>query len=80
MHTYTTKGTCSKAINFDIKDGKVSNVQFVGGCDGNTHGVAALVEGMDANEAIRRLKGIDCRGRGTSCPDQLAKAIEQALS
>lgn len=80
MHTYTTKGTCSKAINFDIKDGKVTNVQFVGGCDGNTHGVAALVEGMDANEAIRRLKGIDCRGRGTSCPDQLAKAIEQALS
>ena len=58
---------------------KVRNVKFVGGCAGNTQGVAALIEGMDAEEAIKRLKGIDCRGRGTSCPDQLATAIEEAV-
>jgi uncharacterized protein (TIGR03905 family) len=80
MHTYTTKGTCSRAIQFDIQDGKVTHVQFIGGCNGNTQGVAALVEGMDAAEAVKRLKGINCNGRGTSCPDQLAQAIEQALA
>lgn len=80
MNTYMTKGTCSRAIHFDIKDGKLTNVQFVGGCNGNTQGVAALVEGMDAKEAVKRLKGINCNGRGTSCPDQLARAIEQALA
>ncbi len=79
MHTYKTKGTCSRAINFDIKDGKLTNVSFVGGCHGNTQGVAALVEGMDAGEAVRRLKGIDCNGKGTSCPDQLARAIEEVM-
>lgn len=80
MHTYTTRGTCSRAITFDISDGKVTNVRFLGGCNGNTQGVAALVEGMDAAEAVRRLKSIDCNGRGTSCPDQLAKAIEAVLN
>lgn len=80
MHTYTTRGTCSRAIQFDIQDGKVTGVKFIGGCNGNTQGVAALVEGMDAKEAVKRLKGINCNGRGTSCPDQLAKAIEQALA
>lgn len=80
MNTYTTKGTCSRAIQFDIVDGKLTNVRFIGGCHGNTQGVAALVEGMDAKEAVRRLKGIDCKGRGTSCPDQLARAVEQALA
>ena len=79
MHTYTTKGTCSRAINFDIEDGKLTNVSFVGGCNGNTQGVAALVEGMDAGEAVKRLKGINCNGRGTSCPDQLARAIEEVI-
>ncbi|MBR2098355.1 MAG: TIGR03905 family TSCPD domain-containing protein [Lachnospiraceae bacterium] len=79
MYTYTTKGTCSRQILFDIVDGKVTNVQFVGGCHGNTQGVAALVEGMDAEEVIRRLQKIDCKGRGTSCPDQLARAIRQVL-
>ena len=64
---------------FEVEDGKVHNVQFVGGCNGNTQGVARLVEGMDVNEAISRMKGIDCNGRGTSCPDQLAKALEQAI-
>ena len=73
---YTTKGTCSRKILFEVEDGKVHNVQFVGGCNGNTQGVARLVEGMDVNEAISRMKGIDCNGRGTSCPDQLAKALE----
>lgn len=76
---YTTKGTCSRKILFEItEDNKVHNVQFVGGCNGNTKGIASLVEGMDADEVIKRLKGTDCNGRGTSCPDQLAKALESA--
>lgn len=74
---YTTKGTCSKEISFDIEDNKVRNVKFVFGCMGNTQGVARLVEGMDVDEAIARLAGIDCNGRGTSCPDQLARALAE---
>ena len=73
-------GTCSRAVRFDIVDDKVTNVKFEGGCHGNTQGVAALVEGMDVHEAIKRMKGIDCQGRGTSCPDQLAKGLEEALT
>lgn len=76
---YTTKGTCSRMIKFDVVDDKVTNVQFVMGCHGNTQGVAKLVEGMDIHEVIGKLKGIDCNGRGTSCPDQLAKALEGYL-
>lgn len=76
---YTTRGTCSRKIIFDVVDDKVTNVQFVMGCHGNTQGIAKLVEGMDVNEVIERLKGIDCNGRGTSCPDQLAKALESYL-
>lgn len=76
---YTTKGTCSRKITFDVVEGKVTNVQFVMGCHGNTQGVSALVEGMDIHEVIDKLKGIDCNGRGTSCPDQLAKALELYL-
>ena len=76
---YKTRGTCSREINFEVSDGKVTNVEFVGGCMGNTQGVAALVEGMDVNEAIRRMKGIQCGKRGTSCPDQFAKALEEYL-
>lgn len=79
MYTYKTRGVCSRAIEFDLKDGKITSCHFVGGCAGNTQGVAALVIGMDAQEAIRRLKGIQCRS-GTSCPDQLAIALEQALA
>lgn len=79
MYTYKTRGVCSRAIEFDLKDGKITSCRFIGGCTGNTQGVAALVTGMDAQEAIRRLKGIQCRS-GTSCPDQLALALEQALS
>lgn len=76
---YKTKGTCSREISFDVVDNKVTNVMFLGGCSGNTQGVAALVEGMDVNEAIKRMDGIDCAGRGTSCPDQLAKALKLYL-
>ena len=77
--TYKTKGVCSQKIDFEIIDNKVTNVQFMGGCNGNTQGVARLVEGMDVNEAISRLEGIQCGFRGTSCPDQLAQAIKQAI-
>ena len=78
-YRYETKGTCSRLIKFDVDGDKVKDVQFVMGCHGNTQGVAKLVEGMDIHEVIRRLKGIDCNGRGTSCPDQLAQALEQYL-
>lgn len=73
---YKTKGVCSMAIDFDVVDGKVTNAKFTGGCNGNTQGVARLVEGMDIDEAISRMEGIDCGGRGTSCPDQFAKALK----
>ena len=79
-YTYTPRGVCSKKITVELSDnGIVENVSFQGGCNGNTQGVAALVKGMKAEEAISRMKGIDCNGRGTSCPDQLAKALEQAI-
>ena len=75
---YIPKGVCSRQIDIELEDGKVKSVEFVGGCSGNTQGVSALVRGMDVDEAIERLEGIDCRGRGTSCPDQLAKALMAA--
>lgn len=78
--TYKTKGVCSSQITFDIVDNKVHNVQFTGGCNGNTQGVAALIEGMDVNEAIQRIEGIRCGFRPTSCPDQLAQALKAAIS
>ena len=78
-YTYKTKGTCSQAIQFDIEDNKVRNVQFLGGCSGNTQGVARLIEGMDVQEAISRMEGIHCGPRPTSCPDQLACALKQAI-
>ena len=80
MNSYKTHGTCSKEIQFEIEDNIIKEVRFIGGCLGNTQGVAALVKGYDVDEAIRRLKGIDCQGRGTSCPDQLALALEQYKS
>lgn len=76
-HTYITKGTCSRQIDFDVVDGAVKNVKFTGGCNGNLKGVGALVDGMDVDEAISRLKGIKCGPKNTSCPDQLANALEQ---
>ena len=75
MMEYRTRGVCSQAIRFDIVDNKVTGVQFVGGCSGNTQGICALIKGMDVDEAISRLDGIRCGFRPTSCPDQLAKAL-----
>lgn len=77
--TYPTSGTCSRQIDIELEDGIIRSVLFTGGCQGNTQGVAALVQGMKASDAIARLEGIDCRGRGTSCPDQLAKALRKML-
>ena len=77
-YSYKTKGTCSQEIHFDLRDGKVHDVEFISGCHGNTQGVAALVEGMDVDEVIARLKGIRCGRKPTSCPDQLALALEAA--
>ncbi len=77
---YITKGTCSKEINFDLVDGRVTNVSFVNGCNGNLQGISHLVEGLPAEEVISRLKGIKCGFKPTSCPDQLATALEQALA
>lgn len=79
-YEYITRGVCSHKIEFDIEGNVVKNVRFFSGCNGNTQGVSRLIEGMDANEAVRRLKGIDCNGRGTSCPDQLAKAISEVIN
>ena len=78
--TYKTKGVCAQQIDFDIIDGKVRNVRFLGGCNGNKQGVSRLIEGMDVEEAISRIEGIQCGFRGTSCPDQLAKALKQAVN
>lgn len=78
---YITKGTCAQAIDFEINpDGTVGDVTFIGGCHGNTQGVSALVKGMKATEAIAKLKGIRCGMKSTSCPDQLALALEGALN
>ena len=76
---YMTKGVCSMAIDFELENGIIKECKFIGGCSGNTQGIASLVKGMSATEAIERLEGIDCNGRGTSCPDQLAKALKLAL-
>ena len=77
--THDCRRTCSRQIEIELEDGIVRSVVFTGGCHGNQQGVAALVRGMTAAEAVARLEGIDCRGRGTSCPDQLAKALKKAL-
>ena len=78
---YKTKGVCAQGIEFEIDDNKkVHNIKFTGGCSGNTQGVARLVEGMKVKDAIARLEGIHCGLKPTSCPDQLAKAIRQALN
>ena len=79
QYTYQTRGVCSRKITFDLEDDCVKNVRFLGGCSGNTQGVAALVDGMTAEETVRRLRGIRCGAKATSCPDQLAIAIETAI-
>ena len=80
MLVYKTKGVCSQAIQLELDGDIVKSVNFIGGCSGNTQGVARLVEGMHAEEAIRRLEGIKCGPRPTSCPDQLAKALKEAMN
>ena len=81
MHyEYTTKGTCSRTIFFDIEDGKLHNVQFIGGCNGNLKGICRLVKGMKAEDVIDRMEGTLCGFRNTSCPDQIAKNLKKALA
>lgn len=77
QYEYKTKGTCSQKIFFDVEDGKVHNVQFVGGCNGNLKGIGVLVEGQKVEDVIARLEGIHCGMKSTSCPDQLAKALKE---
>ena len=80
-YTFKPHGVCSMQIKFEIDENKkVRNIRFLGGCSGNTQGVSKLAEGRDANEIISLLEGTDCRGRGTSCPDQLAKALSEAIN
>lgn len=74
---YKTSGTCSSAIDFEVEDGIVKNVKFIGGCNGNTQGISKLVEGMPVEEVISRLEGIKCGFKSTSCPDQLSKALKE---
>lgn len=79
-YTFKTGGVCARSISFELENGKVKNVRFEGGCNGNTKGISSLVDGMKAEEVIARLEGTTCGFKGTSCPDQLAKAIKKALS
>lgn len=79
-YKFTPKGVCSKQINFSLEDGIIHNVSFVQGCNGNLKAVSKLVEGQEAERVIELLKGNDCNGRGTSCADQFAKALEEALA
>ena len=78
QYEYQTNGTCSRSILFDLEDGKVKNVQFIGGCNGNLKGIGSLVEGMDVDEVISKVEGIHCGMKSTSCPDQLAQALKMA--
>ncbi|HIT71894.1 MAG TPA: TIGR03905 family TSCPD domain-containing protein [Candidatus Scatovivens faecipullorum] len=77
LHTYTPRGVCSRKMDIEVDGEIIKSVRILGGCAGNTKGISILVEGMNINEAIRKLKGIDCGGKGTSCPDQLARALEE---
>lgn len=77
---YKTKGTCSTSIDVELKDGVIDSVKFTGGCNGNLQGISALVKGMTPEEAIGRLKGIRCGFKPTSCPDQLAHALEEMIA
>ncbi len=80
QYEYKTKGTCSQRILFEIEDGIISNVQFIGGCNGNLQGIGKLVEGMNAQDVIDRIEGIHCGMKTTSCPDQLARALKEAIN
>mgnify|MGYP004503343377 FL=1 len=78
-YTFTPHGVCSRRMTVELEDGIIRNVQVEGGCNGNLQGISRLVVGMKATDAIERMKGISCGGKGTSCPDQLSKALEEAL-
>ena len=77
-YNYQPRGVCSRLISLDIEDNKIKSCSFMGGCHGNLQGICKLVKDMDVDEAIEKLEGIDCGGRGTSCPDQLARALKAA--
>lgn len=77
---YKTRGVCAREIRIIVEEDTITSCAFIGGCHGNTQGVAALVTGMKVADAIGKLEGIDCRGKGTSCPDQLAKALKEAVA
>ena len=77
---YRTQGTCARSISFDLEDGIVKGISFEGGCNGNLKGIAALAEGKSADEVIASLSGIRCGFKGTSCPDQLARALKEAMN
>ena len=79
IKTYTPKGVCSQKMEIELEDGVIKNVKVIGGCDGNLKGIMSLVKGCRAEDVIERLNGIECRTKGTSCPDQLAKALEEAI-
>lgn len=79
-YAYKTSGTCSRQIFFSVNDGVVSNVRFEGGCDGNLKGISRMVEGLKVEEVTKRLRGIVCGNKGTSCPDQLARALQEVSS
>lgn len=78
-YRFRNSGVCSSMVEFDLNDGIVSNVKYTGGCNGNLQGIAAMAEGMKAEDVIKRLEGIKCGFKNTSCPDQLAKALRAAL-
>ena len=78
VFSYTPRGVCSRKIDFEIENNIIKDCRFMGGCHGNLQGICKLVQGMDVDEAISKLEGINCSGRGTSCPDQLAKALKAA--
>ncbi|MDR0494576.1 MAG: TIGR03905 family TSCPD domain-containing protein [Treponema sp.] len=80
MHNYKTKGVCSSEINFELRDGKLQSVSFADGCDGNLKAIGVLVEGMDANELVKKLNGLHCGRKNTSCADQLAVAVARVLN
>lgn len=76
---FTPKGVCSRQMIVEVEDGTVKSLQVVGGCHGNLQGISKLVEGMKVEDVIARLEGINCNGKGTSCPDQLAQALKQVV-
>lgn len=79
-YTYRTQGTCSRMIEFDINDGTVTNIVFTGGCNGNLKGISSIADGMKAEDIIAKFEGIHCGFKNTSCPDQLSKALKEALA